>query len=158
MTNDDFIRRAEALRPVLYRVCRVQLSVSADREDAIQEAVFRAWNKRDTLRDARYFNTWLIRILINTCHDIRRRRRQDVLTDAPPEPPGNDDPRLAALRDALNALNDRQRLCVLLHYIEGYEVREVAKMLGIGESAVKLRLLRGRKRLRELLSEEVFVR
>ena len=47
---------------------------------------------------------------------------------------------------------------MLLHYIEGYEVREVARMLGIGESAVKLRLLRGRKRLKELLSEEVFGR
>ncbi len=45
-----------------------------------------------------------------------------MLTDAPPEPPGNDAPRLEALRDALNALNDKQRLCVLLHYIEGYEV------------------------------------
>ena len=156
MTNDEFIRRAEALRPVLYRVCCMQLSVPADREDAIQDAMLRAWHRRDTLRDARYFNTWLIRILINACHDIRRRRGRDLLTDAPPERPGNDDPRLAALRDALNALDDKQRLCVLLHYIEGYEVREVARMLGIGESAVKLRLLRGRKRLKELLSEEVF--
>ena len=74
--------------------------------------------------------------------------------DAPPErEPG---PEHRDLYLALRALNEKQRMCVLLHYIEGYSVREVAGMLGIGESAVKVRLMRGRNKLKELLSEEVF--
>ena len=156
MTIDKFSRAVTALRPTLYRVCRAQLNDPADREDAVQEAIFRAWRKRDTLREPRHFNAWLIRILINECHDIQRRRKRDLLTDDPPEPPTGGDSRLSELRDALTALDEKQRLCVLLHYIEGYSVKEVARMLNIGESAVKLRLMRGRKRLRELLTEEVF--
>ena len=157
MTSDDFVRRVEALRPTLFRVCRMQLSVAADREDAVQEAVLRAWKKRGALRDESRFDGWFIRILINVCHDIQHQRRRVLLTQAPPEPPdARENPRLAGLREAMNALDEKQRLCVLLHYIEGYTVKETAAMLGIGESAAKLRLMRGRRRLKEMLSEEVF--
>lgn len=157
MTSDEFVRRVEALRPTLYRVCRMQLSVAADREDAVQEAVYRAWKKRGALRDESRFDGWFIRILINVCHDIQRQRGRVVSMEAPPEPPVcGENPRLARLREALAALEEKQRMCVLLHYIEGYTVKETATMLGIGESAAKLRLMRGRMRLKEMLSEEVF--
>jgi len=156
MTNQEFIDRVQALRPTLYRVCCVQLSIPADREDAVQEAVFRAWRSRDTLRDERHFSAWFIRVLLNVCHDLQRQQRRTVPVDPPPEPPDAGDERTGALREALRTLDERQRLCVLLHHIEGYSVRETARMLGVSESAVKLRLVRGRRRLRELLSEEVF--
>lgn len=152
MTSEDFARRVEALRPVLYRVCRVQLAIPADREDAVQEAIFRAWQKRNSLRDARRFDTWMIRILINQCRDIQRRHRYYVVTDALPEPSAEG--ASGELREALLRLDEKQRLCMLLHYIEGYKVKEVARMLGLGESAVKARLMRGRQRLKEMLSEE----
>ena len=57
---------------------------------------------------------------------------------------------------SLAALDEKLRICVLLHYIEGYRVSEISGILGISENAVKARLMRGRKRLKELLSEEVF--
>lgn len=154
MTAEEFARRVEALKPVMYRVCRAQLREPHDREDAAQEAILRAWEKRETLRESAYFETWFIRILINACHDIQRRGQRVTAMDVLPEPTPKPDHRDLYL--ALMTLDEKQRMCVLLHYIEGYSVREVAGMLGIGESAVKLRLMRGRKKLRELLSEEVF--
>ena len=158
MTSEEFARRVEALRPTLYRICRAQLSAAADREDAIQEAVFRAWRKQRSLRDEQRFNAWFIRILVNACRDIQRRNRRVLPVEEPPEPPPKDDPRLQALRDAMDCLEEQQRLCLLLHHIEGYSVKEVAAMLNIGESAVKQRLMRGRRKLKELLSEEVLGR
>jgi len=154
MTADEFARRVEALKPVMYRVCRAQLAGAHDREDAAQEAILRAWEKRDGLKQPEFFETWFIRILINACHDIQRRNRRVVTMDAPPEREPRPENRDLYL--ALMALQEKQRMCVLLHYIEGYGVREVAQMLGVGESAVKVRLMRGRNKLRELLSEEVF--
>ena len=156
MTSEEFARRVEALRPTLYRICRSELSVAADREDAVQEAVLRAWRKRDSLRETKYFNTWFIRILVNVCHDIQRRHGRVIPMETPPEPPPRRDDCAEALREALDALEEKQRLCLLLHHIEGYSVKEVAAMLNIGESAVKQRLMRGRRKLRELLSGEVF--
>ena len=103
MTSDEFARRVEALRPTLYRVCRAQLAVAADREDAIQEAVLRAWCKLGALREPERFEAWLIRILINVCHNLQRQRGRVLPMEAPPEPPPRDDSRARALRDALEA-------------------------------------------------------
>lgn len=154
MTNSEFIRRLDQLRPTLYRICCMQLFCAADREDAIQEAIFKAWRKRDSLREARYFNTWFIRILLNECHNLQKRQRRNLPLEVAPEPSASfEAPNLSW---ALQALEEKQRMCILLHHIEGYSVREVATMLKMSEGAVKQRLLRGRKRLKELLAEEVF--
>jgi len=156
MTGTEFARRVTELTPMLYRICFMQLHSPADREDAVQEAIFRAWKKQHTLRHEEYFNTWLVRILINVCHDIQKKQKRIIPVDTIPEPPSEGASRDEELRYALAALDEKLRLPVLMHYIEGYSVREVADMLGLGVSGVKLRLMRGRKQLRDLLSEEVF--
>lgn len=156
MTTDDFARRVEALTPVMYRICCMQLRAAADRDDAVQEAIFRAWQKMNTLREERFFNTWLIRILINVCHDIQKRQKRCMPMEYLPEGATTTDHQLYDLKMALVELDEKLRLPVLLHYIDGYSVREVSQMLGISENAVKLRLMRGRKKLREKLAEEVF--
>ena len=156
MTIDEFSRAVLAIKPTLYRICQTQLSSPADREDAVQEAICRAWQKRGALRDPGAFDGWLIRILVNECHNIQRQKSHIVLSDSPPELPTAENGQSKALLDAMDALDEKKRLCVLLHHIEGYSVKEVARMLGIGESAVKQRLLRGRRKLKEMLSEEVF--
>ena len=156
MTIDDFTRNVENMTPVMYRICCLQLKRAADREDAVQEAIFRAWKKRDSLREERFFNTWLIRILINICHDIQKRNKRVYAEEYLPEPKSTGDPMLRDLRGALMELDEKLRLPVVLHYIDGYSVREVSGMLNISENAVKLRLMRGRKKLKEQLTEEVF--
>ncbi|MBQ8507927.1 MAG: RNA polymerase sigma factor [Clostridia bacterium] len=156
MNSEEFAARVEAMRSMLYRICCMQLYEPADREDAIQEAIFKAWKKRSSLREPRYFNTWFIRILINECRNIQKRRKRSLPLVITPETMGNSGFEGQDLRMSLAALDEKLRICILLHYLEGYSVREVSRILGISENAVKARLMRGRKRLKELLSEEVF--
>lgn len=156
MTSDDFARRVTELTPVLYRMCYMQLRTAADREDAVQEAIFRAWEKRGTLRKEEFFKSWLIRILLNVCHDIQKRQKRVLPVEEIPEKAVETDDRSAELRSALFELDEKLRVPVVLHYIDGYSVRDIARILDITENAVKLRMLRGRKRLREILMEEVF--
>ena len=154
MLQADFIQRVRACERRLYRVARTMLPQECDCEDAVQEALLRAWDRRETLRQEAYFDTWLIRILINQCKTFYRRRPPEPaeLTEDIPQVTSEETP----LLEALMALPRKQRVTLELHYIEGYSVKEVAAMLGIGESAAKLRLMRGRRRLKEMLSEEVF--
>lgn len=156
MTGTEFARRVTELTPIMYRICFMQLHSPADREDAVQEAVFRAWKKLHTLKHEQYFGTWLVRILLNTCHDIQKRHKRVITAERLPEPPADDSGREEELKYALASLDETYRLPVLLHYIEGYSVSEVSDMLSISVNAVKLRLMRGRNKLRDLLSEEVF--
>ncbi|MBQ8654015.1 MAG: RNA polymerase sigma factor [Clostridia bacterium] len=154
MTNEEFIRAIEGMTQTLYRVSCTQLRIPADREDAVQETLRRAWEKRHSLREERYMQTWVIRILLNECDRIRRKSARmqpspEISAVQPPQEQG-------ALKQAILDLEESVRLPILLYYIEGYSVAETARMLHLPQGTVKSRLLRGRRQLRAILEEEVF--
>ena len=155
MTNEDFARRILAMSPMLHRLCCTQLHQHADREDAVQETIRRAWEHRDRLREERYMQTWVVRILLNVCDTSRRKARRMLPVVHLPEKaatqPGVESPLYAALC----VLEEKYRLPIQLHYIEGYEVAEVARILRLPQGTVKSRMARGRAKLREMLEEEV---
>ena len=154
MTGEDFAERIVGMTQMLYRVSYAMLALPCDREDAVQECLRKAWQMRDRLREERYMKTWVTRILINECHNIQRRYRREAPQEALPEriaPPGAD----RDLHDALLRLEPKWRIPIVLHYMEGYSVEEIARMLRLPQGTVKSRMLRGRKVLKEMLSEEV---
>ena len=75
MTGEAFTKAIIEMVQTLYRVSCSQLSIEADREDAVQETLRRAWEKRASLKNDHHLQTWVIRILINVCHDIQRERQ-----------------------------------------------------------------------------------
>jgi RNA polymerase sigma-70 factor (ECF subfamily) len=154
MTSDEFARRVTDMTQTLYRVSRTMLASGVDREDAVAEAIRRAWEKRGSLRDERYVETWVIRILINVCRNVLKRRRREVPVETLPEravPQGGD----PDLRRAVMQLPENLRLPIVLHYTEGYEVAEIARMLRLPSGTVKTRMRKARALLRAMLSEEV---
>lgn len=152
MLQADFIQRVRACERRLYRVARTMLPQECDCEDAVQEALLRAWDRRETLRQEAYFDTWLIRILINQCKTFYRRRPPEPaeLTEDIVQVPSEETP----LLEALMALSRKQRVTLELHYIEGYSVAETARILRLPEGTVKWRLKRGRELLKESLNRE----
>ena len=139
MDKDAFAARVTAMQQSLYRVAASYLRGEADRLDAVCEAVARAWEKRSTLRDERLFATWLTRILIRECVNIQRRQRRTVPVDTLPEQAQEDESdAVRSLREALETLPQRQRTMVVLHYMEDYDVREVARIMGTTRGAVSV--------------------
>ena len=156
MTGEAFERAVTGMVQTLYRVSCSQLSIEADREDAVQEALRRAWEKRASLKDERYLHTWVIRILLNVCHDIRRERKRMIPTAEFPDAAAPDGAGSADLRDCLLRLEERERTPILLYYLEGYDIGQIASILRIPQGTVKSRLNRGRRQLRSICREEVF--
>lgn len=72
MEKEQFARAILGMEDTLYRITAAQLPQRADREDAVQETLRKAWEKRKTLREEKYLQTWVIRILLNECHTIQR--------------------------------------------------------------------------------------
>ena len=153
MDRDSFMAEIEACSGMMYRVAWSILRNNADCEDALQNALLRAWEKRNTLREERYFRTWLTRILINSCKEtLRRQKRETPAADFPEAAaPQGADP---ALWESLRALDEKYRIIVVLHYRDGYSVREIASILRVPESTVKTRLFRARQQLKSLLERE----
>ena len=153
MNKQEFTRRVLAVENKLYRISCGMLRNPQDRMDAVQEATIKAWANVHRLRREEYFETWLTRILINECHNLQNARKNIVQLECLPEQgayEGNNKP----LRDAILALEMQLRLPVLLYYMEGYKLREIAQILDIPEGTVKTRLTRAKKKLKSLLEED----
>ena len=152
MDKREFSRRVLAMEDCLYRVSCGLLREHQDRLDAVQETVVRAWMKVDSLKKKEYFETWLTRILINVCYDMLRARKNVVPLEEiaeQPAPEGTD----RELHGAIQRLGRDLRLVVVLHYMEGYKLREIAEILDIPIGTVKTRLMRAKRELREQLEE-----
>lgn len=152
MTSERFAQEIVALTDTLYRVSYSILRQQCDREDAVQSCLEKAWRRRKSLRDERWLKTWLVRILINECYNIHRRRGREAPGEIPERaaPPGAD----RELHDALMRLPEELRTPLVLHYMEGYSIQEIASALRLAQGTVKTRMRRGRAILKQLLSEE----
>ena len=156
----------------VYSVCARTLSSPDDAADATQEAFLSAYRSLTTFRGAAEgFRPWLLRIAVNGCYDVLRRRRRhpseslDEIRDdpddgprqAPPDP--NPLPDERALTDetrrqieaGLATLAPDQRLTVVLCDVQGLSYEEAADVMGVEIGTVKSRLSRARVRLREYL-------
>jgi len=129
-----------------YRVAGRILGNSADAEDAIQEALERAWASWHTLRTPGAAPGWFWRILVNGCRSrLRKRRSQPVRDIGEAVDFGVSDPFQATLaRDvvgrAMHVLNDDQRVAVALRYWGELTVPEIADRMRVPEGTVKSRL------------------
>ena len=109
-----------------------------------------------SLKQNRYFKTWMIRILINKCKDMIQKKKLVTYTDQMPETPFHEE-KYAAMEwiQALEPLDSKYRLVVLLYYMEGFGIREISDILDMKESTVKSRLYRGRKQIAEMYGYKV---
>ena len=153
MERKFFIAEIETCSDMMYRVAWSILRNDADVQDALQDAVLKAWEKRDKLRDEKFFRTWITRILINACYDTQRKRRRIVSMDEIPESTVSNapDPDLAL---ALQALPEKLRLPLVLCYSEGMSYEEAADVLRIPITTLRGRLCRGKEELRKELNAE----
>ena len=152
MTSEQFAAEIVGMTGTLYRICYSILREPCDREDAVQAALEKAWRRRHSLRDERYLRTWLTRILINECYDICRKQKREAPGEIPERaaPPDAD----GELHGALLKLPEELRTPIVLHYMEGYGVGEIASALRLSQGTVKSRMRRARLLLKQLLSEE----
>ena len=152
MDRGFFIAEIETYSDMMYRVAWSILRNEADVQDALQDAVLKAWEKRDKLREEKYFRTWMTRILINVCYDTQRMHRKIVPLDKiPVQSASAPDPDLAM---ALEALPEKLRLPLVLCYSEGMTYEEAADVLRIPMTTLRGRIRRGKKELRKELDAE----
>lgn len=143
---DAFIELMELHTQDMYKVALAILMNDQDVADAIQDTILACWEKMYTLRINQYFKTWLIRILINKCYDIRDYRKSTVELEEW-EAASEADQYNWELKEAMKSLDEKYRLPIIMFYWQGYSAKEIAKILNVPEETVRTRLKRGRKKL-----------
>ena len=153
LKKDDFTRLVLQNQTAMFRAARAIVTTDEDAEDAVQNAICTAFAKRDTLREPEKFKPWILRIVVNNCYDLCRKYRPTVdlsdLQDNDPDPAVH-----LSLWEAVLTLKPEMRSVVTLFYYDGFSIREISRILGIGDAAVKSRLSRSRNQLRLLLADE----
>lgn len=152
LTFQTEVRRLESL---MYRVGWSYLGNDDDTLDAVQEALAKAWEKRASLRESRQFKPWVMRILVNQCKDMLRRRKrfsfhpleEETVAVAMPE-------EAVPVWEAVEKLPPQQRVLILLYYADGFSVKEISEALGLPAGTVKTRMRSARKRLSRTLLVE----
>lgn len=130
----------------LYAVARLILRSADLAEDAVQEALVRAWQQLPNLRDPEKFDAWLYRLTVNACADQGRqlRRWSHEVRTISLEPSTGDDTGAVAVREQLERgfgrLKPEQRAVLVLHHYSGFSTAEIAHMLGIPEGTARSRL------------------
>ena len=153
MNRDFFVQELEARSQMLYRVAYTILRNDDACSDALQDMALKAWENRATLREPKYFRTWITRILINTCCTTRRKQQRVVLLEEIPQPPPAPPPD-PALAFALEALPEKLRLPLVLCYSEGMNYAEIAETLHLPQATVRGRIHRAKGELRKELDAE----
>lgn len=151
MQNDIFTEFVRKYSDMVYRVAYSYTRSHPDSEDIMQDTLLKLYQCDKRFRDDEHVKAWLIRVTINKAKDMLRaakRNPTDELRENAGTPATDGD-----LDRAMASLREDYRAVVYLHYYEGYGVKEIAKLMRITESNVKIRLKRARDKLKEHLTD-----
>ena len=152
----EFVKLIDSHQRMIYKVCWAYTYSTHDREDLFQEIVSRLWRAFPSFDSARKFSTWMYRIALNVAIDFQRSSRRTLsavsleeLTVQVSDDHGQaKSEQLSEVRELLEGIEEADRAIVLL-YLEGNSYREIAEVIGIGESNVGTRLTRLRSAWRK---------
>ena len=148
------------LAPMVFRLVSRFFRSREDVEDLSQEAFIRFFDKIDRVRPDDNVAGWVSRVTINVCYDRLRKLRREKLAfeeyrvqPSPPDAPGPDD--YQWLWSAVNTLDAKLRIPLLLKEVEELSIKEISDIMGLSISNVKIRLYRARKKLAVILGDHV---
>ena len=155
MNREQFTTEVLKAEKSLYHIAKSILKNDEDCADAMQNAILSAYGTLHTLKNEAFFRTWITRILINESYQlIRGRKNQISYEEYMDDRKAEDQTRYSELYRAVQELSESYRIPFVLHYVEGYSVKEIGIILKLTESAVKVRLHRARKLMKERLKGE----
>ena len=155
ISQDAFAREIRELTDTAFAVSYLILGNRADCEDAMSEAILRAFEGRDKLKKRDSFRAWFLRILRNEAYTLLRQRRrltpvEELMEE---EAPQTDSAGRLDIKSALSQLTENQRTSLLLQQA-GYDLNEIAEITDAPVGTVKSRISRAKKTVRAILEED----
>ncbi len=162
MTGEDFKKNLMPFKNKLFRLANKLLSNRQEAEDAVQEVYLKIWKMRNDLEKYNSTEGLMMTMTRNLCLDklkSKKHRYQDLNPLKTPEK--TPDPfeqavlsdAVERVRGAINNLPEQQKTIVHLRDVEGYELKEIAEIMGADTNYVRVNLSRGRKKIRETLQK-----
>lgn len=153
--HPSFILLMKEYESSMYRVAKGILRRDHDCADAIQETIFLCYKNISTLKEEKYFKTWLIRILINECNALLNKRKVVIPVETwRTESVQTELDLKLSVQEAVSSLSDSLRTVTSLYYFEDLSIKEISDITGVPEGTVKSRLSTARGQLMSFLDDE----
>ncbi len=156
MTNSEFNIYIQRIRGQMLRFAKSILRNEADAQDVVSKVSERLWREREKLDTQRSASTFAMTSVRNGCYDHSRYRQRrhfeepsETLTANEPSSESRDT--IELVRFAMGQLPEKQQEVLHLKDIEGYSTHEIAQIVNIEESNVRMTLSRARKALKEII-------
>lgn len=141
----------------LYKMAFLYVKDEQDALEVIHETVYRAFLNIEKLKKAKFFNTWITRILINVSIDfLKRKGKSEILDESTPtikEKSEVSTEEKLDLYNAIDLLNDNYKTVIIMMYFNDMKIKDIAKIMEIPENTVKTYLRRAKQALGEVLKE-----
>ncbi len=140
---------------MLYRIALSYLKNRDEAQEAVQEVTFRAYRNIKSLQSEEFFNTWLVRILINYCNNELKRRSKTILSlDFLPADTSEDMIQKLTLEEAVYMLPHIYKEVIILRYFHDMKINTISQVTGHPEGTVKVRIKRALEMLEKKLDKE----
>ena len=162
MNQNEFVKSITPFKDKLFRLAKRLLVSTEEAEDATQEVLLKLWNKKENLSNYNSLEAFAMTMTKNYCLDQLKSKRagnlklvHDNYTDREPslQKKLEDIDSLNWVEKVINQLPEQQRMIIQMRDIEQYEFEEIAKILDMNETAIRVALSRGRKTIREFMSK-----
>lgn len=160
MTQNEFVKSITPFKDKLFRLAKRLLVSTEEAEDATQEVLLKLWNKNENLSNYNSIEAFAMTMTKNYCLDQLKSKRagnmklvHDNYTDREPslQQKLEDSDSLNWVEKVINQLPEQQRMIIQMRDIEQYEFEEIAKILDMNETAIRVALSRGRKTIRAFM-------
>lgn len=146
--TDAFTQLIQSQMQTMYKTARAILKNDEDIADAIADTTLMCWERLYQLRKAEYFRTWITKILINKCNDVLRKKKELHYNPEIQELPAEtQDYNNVEWIEVMQSLDEKYRLVMILHYVNGLNSVQISEALHMPASTVRSRLARGRKQI-----------
>lgn len=160
MQKQEFLTLVMPVKDKVYRLAKRILTSHDEAEDAVQEVLLKLWNARESISGYRKPEAFIMTMTKNYCYDRLKSKQASNLTivhqnykskDADSESQLEAKDGVGMVFDLMKQLPEQQRIILQLRDVENYEYKEIAEILEINETAIRVNLSRARKTIREQL-------
>jgi len=154
--KDDFPQVVQRYQDSIFRLAFSYTKNRFDADDVTQNVLLKLYDCDKRFENEQHRKNWIMRVTVNQCKNLFRApwRTHESLEDYA-ETLGFESPQVSEVFLTVMRMDKKYRIVLMLYYYEGYALKEISSILGIPEKTVSTRLIRGRQKLKNLLTEEV---
>lgn len=159
--EQEFLKRIESHKGILYKVSKMYMDNHDDQQDLFQEIVCQLWKSYDSFRNESQFSTWMYRVAVNTAivflkKEKRKVDKYQIASENIKDDEGDSHIKESQIDHFYKAVQKLEKIdkAIIFYQLEGFSHKEIGDNLGISEGNARVKLNRAKEKLKEIIKNQ----